>query len=294
MIMGDSPSRKVFLVFNYIIITLMTLVSILPIWHIVAMSFSSTAPVEGGLVKLIPVEFNVANYKFIVTNSKFYTAFFNSVVRVVIAVPFSVFCTILVAYPLSKPKERFKMRTFYAWIFIVTMLFGGGIVPTYMIIKYTKIYNTVWALILPSAVAVFNMLILMNFFRDLPKELEESAFIDGAGHFTILWKIFVPLSKPALATLVLFIFVNHWNSWFDGLIYFSRQEDYPLQTYLQTILTVPDTKNMTPKELMELGKRSRRAVNAAQIVVSTLPIMVVYPFLQKYYTKGLVLGSVKG
>lgn len=294
LIMGNSPSRKIFQVFNIIIVSLLTIISILPVWHIVAMSLSAAAPVEGGLVKLIPVDFNFANYKFIVNNSKFYHAFFNSVERVVIAVPFSVICTILVAYPLSKSKERFRMRSFYSWIFIITMLFNGGIVPTFMIIKYTKIYNTIWALIIPGAVAVFNMLILMNFFRELPKEMEESAFIDGAGHFKILFKIFIPLSKPALATLVLFIFVNHWNAWFDGLIYFSRQEDYPLQTYLQTILTIPDTQNMTPQELMELGKRSKRAVNAAQIVVSTIPIMIVYPFLQKYYTKGLVLGSVKG
>lgn len=294
MIMGNSPARRVFQILNLIIVSLLTIISILPVWHIIAMSFSSTAPVEGGLVRLIPIDFNVYNYKFIVTNPKFYNSFFNSVVRIAVAVPFSVFCTILVAYPLSKPKERFRMRSFYSWIFIITMLFSGGIVPTYMVVKYTGIYNTIWSLVLPSAVVVFNMLLLMNFFRELPKELEESAFIDGAGHFTILLKIFIPLSKPALATLILFIFVNHWNSWFDGLIYFSSQEDYPLQTYLQTILTIPDTKNMSPQELMELGKRSRRAVNAAQIVVSTIPIMIVYPFLQKYYTKGLVLGSVKG
>ncbi len=294
MLMGNSLSRKAFTVINYTLISLMTIVCIFPLLHILSMSFSNSAAVEGGLVKIIPVDFTLFNYNFIIRNPKFYRAFFNSVLRVVLAVPISLLCTILIAYPLSKSKEKLRMRSFYVWVFIVTMLFNGGIVPTYMIVKYTGIYNTIWSMIIPIAVQVFNMLILMNFFRDLPKEIEEAAIIDGAGHFSILFKIFLPLSKPALATLTLFIFVNHWNSWFDGLIYFSGQGKQPLQTYLQTILTIPDTFTMSPQELMIFGKMSRRAINAAQIVVSTIPIMVVYPFLQKYYSKGLVLGSVKG
>lgn len=167
-------------------------------------------------------------------------------------------------------------------------------IPTYMVVKYTGLLNTIWSLILPGAVSVFNILILMNFFRDLPKEIEESALIDGAGHFTIMARLFLPLAKPALATIVLFIFVNHWNSWFDGLIYMSLQKDFPLQTYLQSILTVPDIQNMTTEQLSQLGKVSRAATNAAQIVISSVPILIIYPFLQRYYTKGLTLGSVKG
>lgn len=294
LLIGNSASRKIFVVINYTVIALLAIVALLPIWHILCMSLSSGSAVDSGYVSLTPVDFTLYNYKFIVTNAKFYNAFFNSVIRVLLAVPFNLLCVVLVAYPLSKTGSQFHMRGFYVWYFIITMLFSGGLIPTYMIVKYTGIYNTVWALILPSCVGVFYILILMNFFKELPKELEESAVLDGASHFSVLFKIFLPLAKPAIATLVLFIFVSHWNSWFDGMIYFSRQEDQPLQTYLMTILTIPDTKNMTVKQLMELGKMSRRAISAAEIFTATIPIMLVYPFLQKYYTKGLVLGSVKG
>jgi putative aldouronate transport system permease protein len=227
-------------------------------------------------------------------NRAFYTAFFVSVQRAVVGITVNMLITLLMAYPLSKSERQFPLRKYYVWLFIVTMFFRGGIVPTFMIVKYTGLMNSFWALIIPGAVNVFNMLILLNFFREIPTELEESALIDGAGHMTILFKIFVPLAKPALATLVLFFFVAHWNAWFDGLMYLNSPERFPLQTYLQGVLTVPDLSTLTNEQMAMWANTSRRATNAAQIVVSTLPIMVVYPFLQKYYTKGLTLGGVKG
>ncbi len=288
-----SLSRKIFLFINYIVLALVTVIGILPIIHILAISFSSAQAVESGFVSMLPVQFTTSSYSHILGNPNFYRAFGVSVIRVLIGVPVNLILSILVAYPLSKSDDEFRGRKFFVWFFILTMLFNGGLIPTYIIVKSTGLINTIWALILPSAVSVFNILILMNFFRQLPKALEEAALIDGASQPRVLVSIILPLAKPALATITLFIFVYHWNTWFDGLMYINTADKIPLQTYLQGILTIPDTKFMTTEQLEALGKMSRRTSNAAQIVVSTIPILIVYPFLQKYYTKGLVLGSVK-
>lgn len=294
ILMGTSKKRKVFEIFNYILLAILGLVSILPVWHILMKSFSAPESVEAGLVGLLPVNFSTFSYEFILEKKEFYQAFFVTIKRVLIGLPFHLICTILAAYPLSKEESELNGRKIYVSLFVITMIFSGGLIPTFMVVKYTGIYNTIWALILPGAVSVFNILILMNFFRDIPKEIEESALIDGAGHFTILLRLFIPLAKPAIATIILFIFVHHWNSWFDGLIYINLQEDFPLQTYLQSILTTPDIQNMSTEQISLLGKTSRAATNASQIVISSIPILIIYPFLQRYYTKGLTLGSVKG
>ncbi len=289
----ETASRKTFIILNYVLLSALTFISVLPLIHVVSLSFSSTQAVESGMVSLLPVQPTVAAYKFILQNPNFYRAFMVSVVRVLLGVSVGMVLTILVAYPLSKEKDQFKGRSFFVWFFIVTMLFNGGMIPTYIIVKSTGLIDTIWALILPSAVSVFNILILMNFFRQLPKALEEAALLDGASQWQILGRIVLPLAKPAIATVTLFIFVMHWNAWFDGMLYINNPKLQPLQTYLQSILTIPDTKFLSIEQLAMLGKMSRRTSNAAQIVVSTIPIMIVYPFLQKYYTKGLVLGSVK-
>lgn len=293
ILMGNSIGRKIFDICNIIVLISMALLAVLPVWHIVMKSLSSPVAVEAGLVGLWPVDFDLFSYNYILRQEAFYRAFFISVKRVLIAVPFSLLCTVFVAYPLSKSENKFPARKIYVWLFLITMLFNGGLIPTYMVVKYTGIINTIWSLVLPASVNTFNMLILMNFFRELPKEIEESALIDGAGHWSILFRLYMPLAKPALATIILFLFVSHWNSWFDGLIYINNRVDYPLQTYLQSILTVPDTKDLTVSQLQELGKISRSATNAAQIVITSAPILMIYPFLQKYYTKGITLGSVK-
>ena len=167
-------------------------------------------------------------------------------------------------------------------------------IPTFMIVRYTGLLDTIWALVLPGAVPVFNVVLLMNFFKAVPKELEESAFMDGAGYFRILFQIYLPVSLPALATLVVFALVTHWNSWFDGMIYMNRAENYPMQTYLQSILVSTNTKLMTKAQAQLLALISDRTLKAAQIVIATVPILLVYPFLQKYFVAGMTLGSVKG
>ena len=200
---------------------------------------------------------------------------------------------ILAAFPLSKQKKDFSSRTFFVWFFMITMLFSGGMIPTFMIVKYTWLLNSIWSLILPGAVPVFNMVLLMNFFKAVPRELEESAFIDGAGYFRILFKIYIPISLPAIATLVVFTMVSHWNSWFDGMIYMSDARNYPLQTYLQSILVSTNTKLMTKAQAELLRLISDRTLKAAQVFIAMIPILLVYPFLQKYFVAGMTLGSVK-
>ena len=205
--------------------------------------------------------------------------------------------TVMAAYALSKGRDAFRWRGAYSWFFIITILFNGGLIPWYVVISKTGLIDSIWALILPCALPVFNMIVLLNFFRCLPKDLEEAAFIDGAGHWTILWRIYIPVSKPALATVTLFCIVFHWNSWFDGLILMNRPENYPLQTYLQTIIVNPDKflKLAAGGDYSALlAFVNSRTSRAAQLFLGTIPILAVYPFLQKYFTKGLVLGSIKG
>ena len=295
----SSPSRKVFLVINYIVLTVISLTCILPFINLLAVSFSDKTAVAANAVTFWPVGFNTAAYDFILSNDQFLRALWISVQRTVLGVLVNIALIVFTAYPLSKSKQDFRLRNVFSWYFVVTILFSGGLIPTYMVVKYTGLMDTIWALILPGAVQVFNMLVVMNSMPSLPKELEEAAYIDGAGHFQTLFNVILPVCTPTLATVTLFSFVGHWNSWYDGMIYMNTVEKYPLQTYLQTIVINPDAffRNATNISA-ELGNFlnlvSARTTNAAQLFLATIPILCVYPFLQKYFTTGLVMGSVKG
>lgn len=295
----SSPSRKVFLVINYIVLTVISLTCILPFINLLAVSFSDKTAVAANAVTFWPVGFNTAAYDFILSNDQFLRALWISVQRTVLGVLVNIALIVFTAYPLSKSKQDFRLRNVFSWYFVVTILFSGGLIPTYMVVKYTGLMDTIWALILPGAVQVFNMLVVMNYMRSLPKELEEAAYIDGAGHFQTLFNVILPVCTPTLATVTLFSFVGHWNSWYDGMIYMNTVEKYPLQTYLQTIVINPEAffRNATNISV-ELGNFlnlvSARTTNAAQLFLATIPILCVYPFLQKYFTTGLVMGSVKG
>lgn len=214
--------------------------------------------------------------------------------RVLVGVPLSLLVTILMAYPLSKTDAQFRGRKIYVAILVFTMLFSGGLIPWYMTISNLGLIDSFWALILPSCVSVYNIIILMNFFRQLPYELEEAAFIDGAGFLRTLVQIVLPLSKPALATITLFCVVTHWNSWFDGLLLMNSPEHYPLQSYLQTVIVNSDMTLMSTSDILTMSQVSDRTQKAAQSFVAAVPILCIYPFLQKYFTEGLVVGSVKG
>lgn len=289
-----SPGRRVFLFFNYTLLLIAALLCILPLINVLAISFSSKAAAAAGYVKLWPVDFTLASYQYALSKSEFLDGFLVSLERVGLGFVVNMLLTILTAYPLAKERSAFRFRHIYAWFFIVTMLFSGGLIPTYMTIKETGLLDSIWALVLPGAVPVFNVILLMNFFRNLPKEIEEAAVIDGAGHWRILWKIYCPLSLPALATITLFTLVNHWNSWFDGLIFMNSPSNYPLQSYLQTVIITPDLNAVSSNELLDMSAVSDRTFKAAQVFLAALPVLVVYPFLQKYFMKGLVMGSVKG
>lgn len=219
-----SKSYRLFTIMNNFLLLLLAITCVLPMLHILALSFSSASAVTAGEVTFWPVDWTTAAYENVFGKKEYLVAFWVSIKRVAIGVTINMLLTILIAYPLSKENSQFPGRTIYAWYFVFTMLFSGGLIPWYMIIKDTGLLDTIWALVIPSAVPIFNVIILLNFFRGLPKELEESAKLDGAGYFTVLWRIFVPLSMPALATLLLFAVVGHWNSWFDGLILSNRTE----------------------------------------------------------------------
>lgn len=297
MKMYTSTSRNVFLIFNYLFLTLTTLICLFPLINVLSVSFSSREAAAAGLVKLWPVHFTLKSYIYVIHKPEFFKAFLISLERVGIGVLVNMFLTVLAAYPLSKDKKVLRARGVYAWYFLITILVGGGLIPWYMTIRAVGLLDSIWALILPGAIPVFNVILLMNFFRQLPKEIEESAFIDGAGHWITLWKIFVPLSMPSIATLILFSTVGHWNSWFDGLILMNRPEHYPLQSYLQTIVTVLDSKflgSLSPDDIKMMSQVSDKTAKAAQVFLAALPILCVYPFLQRYFMSGIVLGSVKG
>lgn len=240
------------------------------------------------------METTFVGYEYILGNQIFWRSMLNSVIRVVLGVLLNLIMTCLSAYPLSKPHDKFFARTFFAWIFFIPMMIGGGLIPSFIVVKDTGLLNTIWALVLPGAVPIFYVLLLLNFFRQLPSELEEAAIVDGAGHWRILLHVFIPLSKPALATICVYAILGHWNSWFDGSIYMDELSKFPLLTYMRTIVINYNPDTMTPEELKKIMQLGTKTLQSAQIFVATLPILVTYPFFQKYFTKGLVVGSVKG
>lgn len=285
---------SIFTICNSSFLIISALLCIVPLIHIAAVSFSSSSAAAAGKVILWPVEFSLNSYAYVARRPAFWHSMLISVERVALGGFINLILTILCAYPLSKEKSEFRFRTFYAWAFFITMLFSGGLIPWYIVIKQAGLIDSIWALVLPGAVPVFSVILMLNFFREIPKELSEAAFIDGAGHWTTLWKIYVPVSTPALATITLFALVGHWNSWFDGLILMNKADNYPLQSYIQTIVVQRSYSMLTRAEIAELATVSDRTLRSSQIFLGTLPIILVYPFLQKYFVKGIVLGGVKG
>ncbi len=279
---------------NIAVLTILALLCLFPILHILALSFSNATAASSGKVVIWPVDFTTQSYEFVLKNPAFLKSFLISTLRVLVGTPVNILLTILVAYPLSRTKAEFRARDFFAWFFIITVLFSGGLIPWYMVIRQTGLIDRFWALIVPGALSVFNVILLANSFRSVPKELEEAAAMDGAGHWTILFKVLIPLSLPVLATVTLFVAVGHWNAWFDGLILMNSPDKYPLQSYLQTVVVNPDPRMLTERDLALLKIISNRTTRAAQIFIAMIPILVVYPFLQRYFTSGIKLGSVKG
>ena len=290
----STRGYKIFTIFNHIILFLAASLCLIPLINVLAVSLSSPSRATAGEVWLWPKDFTTEAYKYVMRSSDFWRAMFVSIERVVLGTAIGMFLTIMCAYPLSKKSDVFRARKIYVWIFFFTMLFNGGLVPTFLVVYYTGILDSIWALVIPGAVNTWNIILMLNFFRSMPVELEEAAFLDGASHWNILWRIFVPLSKPAIATITLFTIVGHWNAWFDGLLYMRKSYNYPLQTYLQSLLTIDISRFLTQEQQNIVAKLSPKTIRSAQVFIAAFPVLCVYPFLQKYFTKGLVLGSVKG
>ena len=290
--------KKTYSVFDIILVIglgLVSVVCVLPFLHLLAVSFSGSAAVAAGRVGFLPVDFTTASYEYVVSGGKFLHAMAISLERVILGTLLNLALMVITAYPLAK--DDLFGRKFYSAFFVITMLIGGGMIPSYLLVSGLGLKDTIWALILPGALPVSNMIVLMNFIRGLPHEIEEAAWIDGASPFQTLALVIFPLLGPSLATVGLFSMVGHWNDWFAGMIYMSLPVNYPLQTYLQTLLVDFETllQSDSSGDIQALlSKMNGRTGRAAQLFLGALPIMLVYPFLQKYFTKGLTIGSVKG
>lgn len=294
MVESKHWSARLFVILNYLIISLLALSCLIPLIHVLAVSLSSSAAATGGLVVLWPVDFTLESYAYVARRAAFWRSMLISLERVIVGVGLNMLFCIVCAYPLSKERQQFRFRTAYAWYFFITMLVSGGLIPLYMVVFQTGLTGTFWSLVIPGAVPVYNIILLLNFFRQTPRELEEAAIMDGASQWRILWQVYVPTSTAALATVALYSTVYHWNEWFNGILYLSSPDQYPLQSYLRTIVIDMKLTNMGANDWQALALVSDRTVKCAQIFLASIPMLILYPFLQRYFVKGLVLGSVKG
>ncbi|HEX3078145.1 MAG TPA: carbohydrate ABC transporter permease [Lachnospiraceae bacterium] len=293
----NSTHRKKIKISNvviYIVTIIITLMCLLPLLNVVALSFSNSSAATANLVGILPVDFTMNAYSKIMEDLQFWRSFMISVIRVVLGTGVNMLLTILMAYPLSKSKREFAAQGIYMKFVIFAMLFSGGMIPLFLVVNELHLTNTIWSLILPGAVPIGNVILLMNFFRAVPKSLEEAAQIDGASPGKILFYIFLPTSLPCLATIILFCIVGHWNDYFSAILYITKTSNYPLQTYIRQISAAFDLSQVSDIEkLKQYLSVSSRTLNAAKIVVSTIPLLIIYPFLQKYFVTGMVLGAVK-
>ncbi|CAM3288302.1 carbohydrate ABC transporter permease [Vagococcus fessus] len=294
MVQSKTLSSRIITGVIYALLIIAAFLSLAPIIHTIAISFSSSGAASKGDVTFLPVNFTTNSYNKIINDKSFWTAFMVSIKRVILGGGLNLLLVIMMAFPLSRTTKQFKYRNVYMWILMFTMLFSGGIIPTYFIVSKLKLINTLWALILPGAVSAYNVILMMNFFRGIPDSLEEAAIIDGANPLTVLIKIFLPISLPSIATITLFTIVGHWNNFFDGLIYINDQAKIPLQTYLQQlIISRTGTEQLTAEEMVAMSSVSSLTLDAAKILVSMIPILLIYPLMQRFLISGLVLGSVK-
>lgn len=275
-----------------VLIMLFIAISILyPVLYVVKQSFAgSQSPAIS--ISLIPEEISMANYEKVINNQYVGYGFINTILRVIVGTPLTMIVTVLAAYPLSK--RDFPNRTLWTGFFVFTMFFSGGMIPDYLLVRQVGIYDTLWALVLPRLVDTFNLLIVRNYMMSLPGSLEESARIDGAGDMRILLQIILPLSMPILATLALWTIVNHWSWWFDSLLYTKDSKKLVLQVVLRRIVLEGTTQMMDQSGFQDNTMVNSEGLKAAVIMVTTVPIVCVYPFLQKYFVKGILVGSLKG
>lgn len=288
-----SNARKLFNIINFFIMVSIVIVTIYPFINMFAVSFSSKTAVMAGRVALLPVEFNTESYMRILKEAKFWTGYRNTLIYTVLGTFLAIIMTTACAYPLSR--KNLPGRKSISLFMIFTMYFGGGLIPNFLLINQLHIYNTIWAIILPGSISVYNMLVMRTFFMGISDSLIEAAQIDGLGHARILTKIVLPLSKPIIATMALFYAVGHWNDWFAGLLYLSSSEKQPVTLFLRDVV-------MGVKLLAQSGQAIdasqatmviSETLQAATVMLVTIPILCIYPFVQKYFVSGVMIGAVK-
>ncbi len=275
---------------SYIVMTIFAVLCFFPFYYIFVVSISDPERVREGAMILYPQGFSLEAYKVTLTHARFYSSLKVSVVRTLLGTLLGVAFSSALAYGISRPYLR--GRKWMTLFLVFTMLFNGGMIPTYLVVRYTGLIDTLWALIIPNMINTFNVIVLINFFRAVPAELEESAKIDGANDLIIFVKIMIPVAMPSIATITLFVAVYHWNTLMDGILYINTSSKKPLQVYLNDIVVAGQTEDM----FQDSASRwmPTLSLKTATIFASTLPILIVYPFLQKYFVKGVMVGSVKG
>lgn len=278
----------------YAVLTLFSLLCILPIINVFATAFSGAAAVESGKVGLWPVDFTWESFNLLVEGTMAVRATLNSIVITVGGTIICMVTTILAAYPLSKP--YFIGNGFFTKMIVFTMLFSGGMIPSYMVVQKLGLIDTYWALWLPAAISTYNMLVMRTFFHNVPRELEEAAIIDGCSEWKLLFKVYMPLSKPVLATLTLFYGVGHWNTFMNALLYINNPIKQNLSVLVQQMIKSMNvlTNELTNANPADLQAITSAGLRAAGVVVMVIPMLIIYPFLQKYFVKGVMLGAVKG
>lgn len=281
---------------NYIMLTVLLVAVLYPIIYIVSCSFSSGDALMSGRVKFFPVEPTLQSYQAVFQYQSIWTGYKNSILYAVIGTVISMVLTLFAAYPLSR--EDFRGKKIFTVIILFTMMFSGGLIPTYLLIKDLGLLDTIWAVVLPGAVSAYNIIVARTFFSNtIPRELQEAAEMDGCSDFRFFTTIVLPLSTPIVAVLSLWVVVGLWNSYFGPMIYLNAHEKYPLQLVLRRILLLSQVNlnqsNIDP-EMIRKNQYLSEMLKYGTIIVSTLPLMIIYPFVQKYFVKGVMIGSVKG
>ena len=296
-IINRSYSDKIFDVVNTTIMIVLLFIFAWPLWFVFIASFSDPNEVWLGNVVLWPKGFTMESYKAVWEYRSIWTGYANTIFYTVIGTVFNLIMTVCAAYPLSR--TDFVPRKFFQWMFMFTMYFGGGLIPTYLVVSELGIVNTRWAMIIPGAMSVYNMLVVRNYFMNsIPPSLQEAATLDGANSVQYLLKIVLPLSKPVIAVIALYYAVGHWNDFYTALVYLYDEKLLPLQTFLRDMLmsskmTMNNLSGMDP-ETVARKMRIAQTLKYSAIIVSTVPVLCIYPFIQKYFVKGVMIGAVKG
>lgn len=291
MIDDRTIAGRMFNIINYALLTIIGLVTVLPFLHVVAGSFTTSAEMAAKKFVLFPTDWSLDAYRFIFSTNTIFKAMGVSIGTTLFGTIFSMFVTILMAYGLARKDLDGKKTVNFLVVF--TMLFNGGLIPTFLVVKELGLIDTYSALVLPTAISAFNLIILKNFFQNVPEGLEESAKIDGCNDFGILFRIVLPLSMPAIATISLFYAVTHWNTYINAIFYINDSKLWPIQVLLRQIVVLASGMDSS-SAFDNTTPPPAQSVKMAVIVVATLPILLVYPFLQKHFAKGAMLGSIKG